>query len=78
MFWFRKKQPAGTKVVFEVNGMHCTSCSMTIDAELEEVDGVTQAETHYAKGTATVWYNPEKTSLEALRQRIESLGYSVT
>ena len=51
---------------------------MTIDAELEEVDGVTQAETHYAKSRTTVWYNPEKTSLEALRQRIESLGYSVT
>jgi copper chaperone CopZ len=72
-----KKKPQGETVVFKIDGMHCTSCSMNIDGELEDVDGVIEAKTSYAKAKTEIVYDPTKVKIEKLKQVIESLEYSV-
>ncbi|MFF4756427.1 cation transporter [Streptomyces sp. NPDC002514] len=52
----RKKDDTetGPVVVLEVEGMHCSSCGLSIDDELEEVPGVRSARTDVRCGRSTV------------------------
>lgn len=54
------------KVKFNIFGMHCTSCAMNIDGELEDTEGVKESKTNYAKQQTEVIFNPEKISIEKL------------
>ncbi|MFB7943038.1 heavy-metal-associated domain-containing protein [Streptomyces sp. NPDC056049] len=59
LFGGRKKpepESLGPEVVLEVEGMHCTSCGLLIDDELEEVPGVRSARTDVRKGRSTVQF----------------------
>lgn len=78
MFDFFKKKPAlqSIKVQIKINGMHCTSCSLNIDGELEDTPGVIAANTSYAEAITTVEFDPNATSETALRAVIKKLGYS--
>ncbi len=78
MFNIFKKIKKGQTVSFQIDGMHCTSCSMNIDGELEATPGVISAETSYAKGRAVVNFDQTQVSVEKLKNVIESLDYSVT
>ena len=73
---FNKKNP-GKNITFEIEGMHCTSCSMNIDSELEEIEGVISAQTSYAKAKTVVNYDPAKVKPQKLNEVIESLEYTV-
>lgn len=77
MFGIFKKKPQGEITKIKIEGMHCTSCSMNIDAELEELDGVFSARTSYAKQEAVVEYDPGKVSLAQLHSVIKQLGYTI-
>lgn len=72
------KQAADKKVVFKISGMHCVSCSMNIDGELEDMEGVRSATTSYAKATSVVEFDPEKTSVEAIVATVARLGYTLS
>jgi copper chaperone CopZ len=78
MFSFLKKQAANTnsQVTFQIDGMHCTSCSLTIEAELEELPGVVSANVSYAKSLATIEYLPQEITETKLKTKIASLGYT--
>lgn len=76
MFNFFKK-PQGKNIIFTIRGMHCNSCAMNIDGELEDTQGVFSAETNYAKSRTTVTYDPTKVSEGRLKEVIKSLGYLV-
>lgn len=73
---FKKKQ--GQRVIFKITGMHCVSCGMNIDGELEETPGVYTAQTSFAKSLTTVTFDPAKISLEQIKQVIGSLNYTAT
>ncbi|MEC4018499.1 heavy metal-associated domain-containing protein [Streptomyces sp. H27-D2] len=45
---------AGTEVVLLVEGMHCTSCGLLIDDELEELPGVRSSSTDTRAGRTVV------------------------
>lgn len=60
---------------FKLSGMHCVSCSMLIEGELEDM-GV-QAKANYAKQTVDVTYDSKKTKEEAIIGVIQRLGYQV-
>lgn len=77
MFEFFKKKPKGTVVELGIDGMHCTSCSMNVDGELENLDGVYSASTSYAKQKTVVEFDPTKTNLNAIKQVIAGLGYTI-
>lgn len=62
---------------FVITGMHCASCAMSIDWELEDVDGVIEAKTSYAKARTEVRYDPDKVSEADLVAAVERAGYGV-
>lgn len=64
-------------VKFKIGGMHCTSCSLNIDGELEDLDGVKSASTSYAKSVTKVEFDPKLVSKKKLVAAIEGLDYSV-
>ncbi|WP_308312977.1 cation transporter [Streptomyces sp. ISL-1] len=45
---------AGTHVALLVEGMHCTSCGLLIDDELEDLPGVRSSSTDVKAGRTTV------------------------
>ncbi len=57
-----------TKKKFKITGMHCTSCAMNIDGELEDTEGVKESSTNYAKQETEVEFDEKK--LDAKKQRL--------
>lgn len=66
------------KKVFKIKGMHCTSCTFSIDGELEDTDGVKEASTNFAKSQTEVKFDPEKVSEEKIVKLIKKAGYDAT
>ena len=77
MFSFFKKKQQGKSLSLDIDGMHCTSCSMNIDSELEDTAGVLEASTQYAKGKTVVMYDDSKVTPEKIKSVISELGYTV-
>lgn len=69
---------AGKIITLKIDGMHCTSCSMNIDGELEDLPGVISATTSYANSQTKVEYDPKKVGIKIITQVIEELGYRAT
>ncbi len=63
------------KKIFKIVGMHCTSCAMSIDFDLEDVDGVKKAVTNYAKQVTEVEFEEEKVTEIKIVEVIKSTGY---
>ena len=63
---------------FKITGMHCTSCAFNIDGELEDIDGVEEANTSFAKAETEVKFDPEKVSVDKIIKLIKTVGYTAT
>jgi len=53
--------------------MHCTSCAMVIEGELEDIGA--KASCSYAKQLVDVEYDEKKFSEDAIKKTIQSAGY---
>ncbi|MGZ4848952.1 MAG: heavy metal translocating P-type ATPase [Halobacteriota archaeon] len=62
-------------VTFKVLGMTCTMCSLAIEKQLSDQEGVTHANVNFALGQATVTYDPRIISPKQLVQAIRDVGY---
>ena len=65
-----------TKKIFKIDGMHCSSCALSIDMDLEDLEGVVSAKTSYAKQLVEIEFDEEKIVVEKITEVIEKLGYS--
>lgn len=74
---FKKNKVEGERMVLEIEGMHCVSCSMNIDGTLGELPGVVEVRTSYAKGKTEIVYDKGRISGEEIRRQVEELGYVV-
>lgn len=63
------------KKILKIEGMHCSSCAMNIDFDLEDLEGVKSARTNYAKQESEVEFDEEKVSLEQVLEQIKNTGY---
>ena len=61
------------KKTYKVNGMHCTSCVMVVESDLEDI-GV-KAACNYAKGTLMVEFDPKKISEKKIAETVAQSGY---
>lgn len=66
------------KKTIKIEGMHCTSCAMSIDMDLEDLEGVSSCKTSYTKQTAEVEFDEEKVQEEEVKEVIEKLGYKTS
>lgn len=64
-----------SKVSFQISGMHCVSCALNIDGELEDTNGIVSANTNYARKQTEVAYDPGKIIPEEMIKIIEKTGY---
>ena len=63
------------KKKFKILDMHCSSCALTIDMDLEDLEGVKKSQTSYAREELEVEFDPEKVSDELILQTIKKSGY---
>jgi copper chaperone CopZ len=64
------------KVKLKIEGMHCTSCAMNIDGDLEDLlDGVISSNTSYTKCVTEVAFDEKKVKIEDIIKTIEKTGY---
>lgn len=77
MFNLFKKKPAGTTITLKLSGLHCSSCSLNIDSEIEELPGVISTSTSYAKQESVITYDPKLTDPSKFTSVIKKLGYKV-
>ena len=68
-------QVGGADLRVHVGGIHCASCVMRIEAELQETPDVLAATVNPGTNVAHVRYLPETADFEAIKQAIESTGY---
>lgn len=63
------------KKKFKITDMHCTSCALTIDMDLEDLEGVKESKTSFAKSETEIEFDPEKVSTELILETIQKSGY---
>jgi copper chaperone CopZ len=64
-----------TKKRFQVQGMHCVGCAMTIDGALEELPGVRSASANYARQIVDVEYDETRLTEAQIIAAVEQAGY---
>ena len=62
---------------FQIQGMHCVGCAMTIDGALEDTPGVKAATTYYARQVVDVEYDDREVTEEQILATIQDAGYTV-
>ena len=63
------------KVKLKIDGMHCGSCAMSIDMDLEDLNGVIEAKTNYAKQVSEVEFDDNKIPADKILEQIKITGY---
>ena len=65
-------------VTLDVKNMTCAVCPITVKKALDKVPGVTAVKVDFAKKTAIVTYDPDKTKPAALTRATTNAGYPAT
>jgi mercuric ion binding protein len=65
-------------VTLDVKNMTCAVCLITVKKSLEKVTGVSAVKVDFARKTAVVTYDPDKTKPEALTRATTDAGYPST
>ena len=58
-----------------ITGMSCAACAARIEKGLGSVEGVSQATVNFAVEKATVFFDPDRTDLPHLIDKVKDLGY---
>lgn len=66
------------KKKLKIEGMHCSSCAMSIDMDLEDLKGVKSANTNYAKQVSEVEYIEGDVTEDMIVAQIKKTGYKAT
>ncbi len=64
--------------VLDVQNMTCAMCPIAVRKSLEKVPGVSQARVDFDKKTATVTFDPDRASTDALVQATTNAGFPST
>lgn len=67
-----------TQGLFKITGMHCTSCAMNIEGELEDLRGIIKATVNFPKQITQVEYDETVVTTQQIITTIEKLGYQVS
>lgn len=62
-------------ITIKISGMHCVSCAMNIDGELEDTKGIIQSITNFYKQETLVIFDHEQISQHTISNIIKKLGY---
>ena len=71
------KKDGRTRMVLEVNGMHCADCALNIERSIGHIEGVLEANVNYITGTATIYFDPYRVDDYKIKKAIAKPGYLV-
>ncbi|RJP45987.1 MAG: hypothetical protein C4584_02360 [Armatimonadetes bacterium] len=63
------------KKKYKVLDMHCSSCALLIDMELEDVAGIKSSSVSYPKQEAQVEFDGDEVKEEEIVKKVEDIGY---
>ncbi|MBI2021873.1 heavy-metal-associated domain-containing protein [Candidatus Daviesbacteria bacterium] len=63
------------KKKLQILDMHCSSCSMLIDGDLEDLDGVISARTTFAKAECEIEFDEKVVKEQQIIETIKKTGY---
>ncbi len=69
------KPSSFVRIDIPILGMHCASCTSTVEKGLRQVPGLSSASVNLATSKATVEFDPDKIPIEALLEAIRKSGY---
>lgn len=64
------------KKKLKIEGMHCSSCALNIDFDLEDLEGIKSAKTSYAAQVTEIEYDPDKLDDKVILETIKKTGYT--
>ena len=62
----------------DITGMTCASCSVTVKAAVNKLDGIASIEVDTDAGQAVVAYDGERVTAEQIAQAVTDAGYATT
>jgi copper chaperone CopZ len=62
-------------VDIRTSGMHCGSCKMLVEMDVNDLAGVTKADADLAAGVTHVEFDPGQVSVEQIVAAIREAGY---
>jgi Cu+-exporting ATPase len=65
------------KIVLDIGGMSCVTCSQTIEKRLSKLKGVTNASVNFAAEKAIIDYDPDTLDPKNIEDAIVEVGYKV-
>ena len=72
-----KKFEGKSKIVVNIENIHCGDCALNIERSVEHVPGVLSAEVSYVLSSATVYYDPHRVEVDRIKKAITKPGYAV-
>jgi Cd2+/Zn2+-exporting ATPase len=72
-----KKFEGKSKIIVNIDDIHCGDCALNIERSVEHVPGVLSAEVSYVLSTATIYYDPHRVEEERIKKAITKPGYAV-
>jgi copper chaperone CopZ len=63
------------KIVFRVDGMHCTNCPMNVESIEDDLPGIKKVTASYQKGQMVVEYDEAQVSETQIMTAVEKRGY---
>ncbi len=66
-----------SKIIVNIENIHCGDCALNIEHSVEHVPGVLSAEVSYVLSTATVYYDPHRVEEDRIKKAITKPGYAV-
>ncbi len=72
-----KKFESKSKLVVDIDTIHCADCALNIERSVEHLPGVLSAEVSYVLSSATIYYDPHRVEEEQIKKAITKPGYVV-
>jgi Cd2+/Zn2+-exporting ATPase len=72
-----KKFEGKTKVIINIDNIHCADCALNIERSVEHLPGILSAEVSYVLSSATVYYDPYRVEEDRIKKAITKPGYVV-
>jgi len=70
-----KKFEGKSKIIVNIDGIHCADCALNIERSVEHLPGVLSAEVSYVLSSATIYYDPHRVEEEKIKKAITKPGY---
>ncbi|MDQ0860893.1 heavy metal translocating P-type ATPase [Bacillus sp. V2I10] len=65
------------ETTLQIAGMTCAACAVRIEKGIKKIDGVEDASVNFALEKSKVTFDPSKSNVNQIKEKVESLGYKV-